>query len=104
MPNMKRGFKKQDKNYFKVQGTISEIGDLIYINRQDKNLPDLYKRILVILLPDGQRFFGELRNKNLKMLTSEEVNKRVELEFTFEGSTKDGKKYNNIYIHKLKYL
>ena len=94
------------KDYQIVKGTIKEISDLIYIQRSDKNLPDLYKRILVILLPDGQRFFGEIRNNKLKLIPNIEslVNKNVEVEFIFEGSIRDGKKYNNIYINNIKPL
>ena len=87
------------KNYFTIQGKIEEISDLVHIVRKD--LPDLYKKMLVVTISDGQKLFPEIRNKNLSQLDNIKTNDIVNIEFTFEGSEKNGKRYNNIYINQI---
>lgn len=94
---MKKSF--LDKNYFKLQGKIEEIGDLVHITRD--NLSDLFKKILVITTSDSQRLYPEIRNNNLNQLDNIKVNDIVDIEYTFEGSEKNGKRYNNIYINQI---
>lgn len=89
-----------DKNYFVVQGKLTEISDLIHIERN--GVPDLYKKMLTVVTSDNQRFFPEIRNKNLSKLNGINKNDIVEVTFAFQGSVKHGKSYNNIYIHNLR--
>lgn len=91
--------KLTDKNYFVVQGKITNISELIHIER--KNVPDLYKKIFTITTTDNQTFFPEIRNKNLQKLDNIMENDIVEVTFAFQGSIKNGKSYNNIYVHNI---
>ena len=91
-----------NKNYFKLEGKVCEIGELVHIER--KGIPDLYKRVLAIETADGQKLYPELRNQKLKLLDREQIdiNSLVSIEYSFEGSEKNGKRYNNIYINSIK--
>lgn len=90
------------KSYFNLKGTVHLVGDLVHIERN--GIPDLYKRVLTVETPDGQILYPELRNGKLKMLESENIKQgsTVEIQFLFQGSEKNGKRYNNIYIHLIK--
>ncbi len=90
------------KEYFKLKGVVTEIGELVHIQRT--NIPDLYKRVLVVETIDGQKLYPELRNAKLKLLDREQINEgsTVEIEYSFEGSEKNGKRYNNIYLNSIK--
>lgn len=90
------------KEIFILRGTVTSMGDLVHIPR--KNVPDLYKRVLTVELTDGQKLFPEVRNQRLKLLDKEQiqVNDFVEVGYTFEGSEKNGKRYNNIYVNSIK--
>ncbi len=90
------------KEYFKLKGVVTEIGELVNIQRT--NIPDLYKRVLVVETIDGQKLYPELRNAKLKLLDREQINESstVEIEYSFEGSEKNGKRYNNIYLNSIK--
>ena len=83
-------------------GTVLEIDDLLHIERN--GIPDLFKRVLVFRTDDGQEFYPELRNQRLKMLEREQITEgsKVVLGITLEGSQKNGKRYNNIYINSIK--
>ena len=89
---------------FKIQGVVTEIGDVYQVRRVMK--PDIFKLILSIKTEDNQVLYPEIRNGGLKILEKEgvEVGSMVEIEFTFQGSEKDGKKYNNILIQSIKRL
>jgi hypothetical protein len=91
-----------DKNYFKLKGTVHAVGDLIHIKRD--NIPDLLKRVLTVETPDGQVLYPELRNGKIKMIEKEGIveGTLVEIEFLFQGSEKNNKRYNNIYIFSIK--
>lgn len=95
-------FNFMNKNYFKLEGKVCEVGELVHIKR--KGIPDLYKRVLTIETADGQKLYPELRNQKLKLLDREQidVNSIVSIEYSFEGSEKNGKRYNNIYINSIK--
>ncbi len=86
--------------FFKLQGKITEIFNKITVKR--KGLPDFTKIVLCIVTPDGQKLYPELRNKKTKQLKSIDVSKPVEIEYSFQGSEKNDKHYNNIYINKIK--
>lgn len=88
-----------DKTYFTLEGKVEDISDLIHIKRD--NLPDLNKKMLTIVTSDSQRLFPEVRNKNLTKLNNISVGDIVKIEYTFEGSQKNGKNYNNIYINQI---
>lgn len=91
-----------NKNYFKLEGKVCEVGELVHIQR--KGIPDLYKRVLTIETADGQKLYPELRNQKLKLLDKEQidVHSLISIEYSFEGSEKNGKRYNNIYINSIK--
>jgi hypothetical protein len=93
-----------DKNYFNLKGTVHMIGDLVHIERD--GIPDLYKKVLTIETPDGQVLFPELRNGKLKMLDTENITQgsTVEIKYLFQGSEKNNKRYNNIYIYSIKII
>ena len=87
------------KDYLKIKGVITEIGELVHIQRE--GIPDLYKRVLTVETNDEQVLYPEVRNGKLKMLDSLYENSVVEIEFSFEGSEKNGKRYNNIYVNNI---
>ena len=91
-----------EKNYNKLKGTVHEVGELVHIERN--GIPDLLKKVLTMETPDGQILFPELRNGRLKMIESEKIQQgsTVEIEYLFQGSEKNEKRYNNIYIHTIK--
>ena len=78
------------------------VGELVHIKRE--GIPDLYKRVLTMETPDGQILYPELRNGKLKMIEAEGIKQgsTVEIQYLFQGSEKNGKRYNNIYIYTIK--
>lgn len=90
------------KDYSKIKGVITEIGELVHIQRQ--GIPDLYKRVLTVETIDEQVLYPEVRNGKLKLLDDIYENSTVEIEYSFEGSEKNGKRYNNIYVNNMKKL
>lgn len=94
--------KHTEKSYFNLKGTVHLVGEAIHIKRD--GIPDLHKRVLTVETPDGQILFPELRNGKLKMLETEGIKQgsTVEIEYLFQGSEKNGKRYNNIYIYSIK--
>ena len=87
------------KEYLKIKGVITEIGELVHIQRE--GIPDLYKKVLTLETIDEQVLYPEVRNAKLKLLDNMYENSTVEIEFSFEGSEKNGKRYNNIYINNI---
>lgn len=87
------------KEFLKIKGVITEIGELVHIQRE--GIPDLYKKVLTIETIDEQVLYPEVRNAKLKLLENMYENSTVEIEFSFEGSEKNGKRYNNIYINNI---
>ena len=87
--------------YFKLKGKVQLIGELVHVPR--KNAPDLFKIVLTIETPDGQILYPELRNKKVKLIARENISvgKEVELEYSFQGSEKNGKRYNNLYVNSI---
>ena len=94
---------KMQKKFFRLTGVVHLIGELVHINRKN-GLPDLFKKVLTIETPDGQVLYPEVRNNKIKMLDRENIQEKdnIELEFSFEGSEKNGKRYNNIYTNSIK--
>ena len=91
-----------EKSYFNLKGTVHVVGELVHIKRE--GIPDLYKRVLTMETPDGQILYPELRNGKLKMIEAEGIKQgsTVEIQYLFQGSEKNGKRYNNIYIYSIK--
>ena len=89
-----------EKQYNTIAGEITAIGELIHIPR--KKGKDLYKRVITIVTPDKQKLFPEVRNNKLKLLEGVEVGDYATLKYSFEGSEKNGKIYNNIFAFDLK--
>lgn len=89
---------------FILQGTVTDIGNMIQIRRTIK--PDIYKKVITVITPDHQKVFMEIRNTGIKELEREgiEVGSSVEVEYLFEGSEKDDKKYNNVVIKSIKLI
>lgn len=89
------------KKYLTISGTLEKIGELIHIPRRTN---DLYKRVLTIITPDNQKLFPELRNNKLSILDTLNEGDFVTIEFSFEGSEKNDKRYNNIFIYSITVL
>lgn len=86
-------------NFLKIKGIVTFIGELVHIKR--KGIPDLYKKVLTVETIDGQRLYPEVRNSKLRMLDDITENSRVKIEYSFQGSEKNGKRYNNIYVNNI---
>jgi hypothetical protein len=82
--------------------TVHDISELIVIKRTD-NI-DLKKLVLTVETDDGQVFYPELRYSKIELIKKLNINikDKVKLTFSFQGSEKNGKKYNNIYIKDIK--
>ena len=94
-----------EKEVFKLTGTVEEISDIIQIRRLQK--PDLFKKVLTVKsFETNQILYPEVRNTGLKILDTEgiEVGSLIEITFIFQGTEKDGKKYNNVLIQTIKLL
>lgn len=91
-----------DKKRFVLVAIVQEISDVIQIRRTLK--PDLFKRVLTLMTEDEQILYPEVRNSGLKIMEREgiEISSKVEIEYTFQGTEKDNKKYNNILIQSIK--
>lgn len=92
------------KETIKKDVTVTGMSELLHIKRKGKG--DLFKRVLDVVTDDGQVFYAELRNSKLKLFEQQgiETGCRASLEFVFQGSQKQEKKYNNIYITDIKRL
>lgn len=90
-------------NKFTTKAEVKDIGPLVQIKRTMK--PDLFKRVITLDV-EGGLFFPEIRNNNIKVIEREgiEVGSFVEIEYSFQGTIKDGKRYNNILIESIKNL
>lgn len=89
---------------FKLLGNITWIGDTkVYLKKDGKNL---YKKVITIETDDGQVLYPEIRGLKIPIFTEMkiEIPQRVELEYFFEGSEKNNKKYNNIYVESIKII
>lgn len=88
---------------FTVKAEVKDIGPLVQIRRTMK--PDLFKRVLTLDI-EGSLMFPEVRNNNIKTIEREgiEIGSFVEIEFSFQGTVKDDKRYNNILIESIKLI
>lgn len=85
-----------------LKARVQEISNLIQIRRTQK--PDLFKKVITLETEDGQILFTEIRNSGLKILEREgvEIGSLVEVEISFQGTEKNGNKYNNIIVQSIK--
>ena len=90
------------RNYYKLTGKVTKIGEKKNIKRVTS--PDLTKVVLTIETDDKQILFAEIRNKRIELLEKEQVYEGcfVNIDYSFEGSEKNGKRYNNIFIAIIK--
>lgn len=91
------------ENLFKVVGVVVSIGDLILMQNKVKKTT-VYKKVLHLSFKDGrQSFYMDVVNSKLKDLELQNIDKgdTVSVEFSFRGSEKNGKKYNNIYCNSI---
>ena len=92
-----------EQEIFSLTGTVEEISEIIQIRRVNK--PDIFKRVVTIkTFHTNQILYPEVRNTGLKSLETEGIEEGtlVEITFIFQGTEKDGKKYNNILIQSIK--
>ena len=76
---------------------IVSISDTERIERKGK--PVFFKKTVTIQTHDGQILFCEIRKmKLLKNIIEGDI---VDVSISFAGSTKNGKRYNNIFINSL---
>jgi len=90
------------KNYTTFTGNIHSLTDTISIKRASKK--DFFKRIIGLKTEDNQLMFIEARNSKLALLENVSLNDYVTVEVSFEGSEKNDKQYNNIFLYNLKVL
>ena len=64
-------------------------------------IPNLTKQVFTLETLDEQILYLETRNAKVKLLENIDVNSIVEVEFTFEGSEKNNKRYNNLIVQKI---
>ena len=93
---------KKVKTPFETEAIVQEISSVINIERKDNR--DLKKIMITLETLDGQVLFAELRNNKIELMnkTRLAVKDKITVKFTFQGSEKNGKKYNNIYIMDIK--
>lgn len=87
---------------FKLRGVVENIGELIHMKKREK--ADLYKKVLTVTTSDNQKLYVDVINQRLKILDSENIQEGtiVDIEYSFKGSERDGKKYNNIFCNSIK--
>jgi hypothetical protein len=87
---------------FEVEVVVHDISELITIERKDNR--DMKKIMVTLETTDGQVLFAELRNNKIDLMNKVKlaVKDKVTVSFTFQGSQKKDKKYNNIYIVTIK--
>ena len=89
--------KKRKLNF--ITGYITYISPEIEVNNVGR--PMYLKRMVTVISNDGQKFFGEIRKNKLTLLDSINTRQELKIGYLFEGSEKDNKRYNNIYIDTL---
>lgn len=82
-----------------MTGYITYISPEIEVNNVGR--PMYLKRMVTVVSNDGQKFFGEIRKNKLTLLDSINTRQELKIGYLFEGSERDNKKYNNIYIDTL---
>ena len=87
---------------FEAEVVVHDISELINIERKDNR--DMKKIMVTLETRDGQILFAELRNNKIELMNKVRlaVKDKVTVFFTFQGSQKKDKKYNNIYIVDIK--
>lgn len=86
----------------KIIGTIENIGDLIILN---KGKVPIDKRVLTISISHAdQLVYADLLGHRIEQLDKQNitVGSIVEISYQFKGSTHEDKKFNNIFVEKIK--
>jgi hypothetical protein len=86
------------KENVKLMCQIKEIGPLKKFTRTNKST--FVKRVITLETQDGQILYCELRRMNL--LDEMPIGTIIDVEISFAGSEKNGKRYNNIFINKMR--
>ena len=89
------------KNTIRVQGFVENISDIIEIDRGKKG--KLHKKVISLVTADGQKLFAEIRNKRIRQIDDQLiiVHTEVTMDILFQGSEKNGKRYNNLFIDQI---
>ena len=85
---------KRKINY--INGYITYISPEIEVRNVGR--PMYLKKMVTVVGNDGQKFFGEIRKNKLALLEIVNIGRELKIGYLFEGSERDDKKYNNIYI------
>lgn len=88
---------KRKINY--INGYITYISPEIEVRNVGR--PMYLKKMVTVVSNDGQKFFGEIRKNKLTLLETVNIGRELKIGYLFEGSERDNKKYNNIYIDTL---
>lgn len=85
-----------------LTGIVEEIGGLVQLNRK-KDGKDIYKKVLTIKEADGQLSYIDVLNQRIKSVEDQNIEEGdiVEIEYSFKGSERDGKKFNNIFCNSI---
>lgn len=85
-----------------LTGIVEEIGGLVQLNRK-KDGKDIYKKVLTIKEADGQLSYIDVLNQRIKSIEDQNIEEGdiVEIEYSFKGSERDGKKFNNIFCNSI---
>lgn len=86
---------------FECTAKVLNVGEEETIKRP--NAPTLKKRVLKVRTVDNQIFFPELRNRLIDSFEIQDIREEdtVSIKFCFQGSEKNGKQYNNVYIKSI---
>lgn len=91
-----------NKVLFKIKANLIKIGEIESFQRVGKQ--PLRKQSLSLETDDGQKLFCEARPKTFEEVTFMRVGMKIEIDFIFIGSEKNGKQYNNIIIENIRPL
>lgn len=88
----------------KIEGIVEEIGELIVVNRKDKS--PLFKVVVTLSAENDQLLYIDVLNKRIGEMNEAGIVKgsRVEVNFSFKGSSQKDKKFNNIFCEGMKII
>lgn len=81
-----------------VKGVITEISEELKFKRPQGNIT---KVNIDIELENGEILFAEIRNHRLKLVDKIVIGESYFIDIVFEGSYKNGRKYNNLTVHNI---
>jgi len=90
------------KSITTIEAYVESISEQKTISRGKKGLLD--KVEITLVMSDKQKLFVEIRNNNIsKLITNNiEVASFVSVDMFFQGSEKNGLRYNNLYVKDIK--